>query len=335
MIRPSQAEDLGRLQALFRHSFGAAGQGPVFTADVLRWKYWSGNGCGRVDEREGQLVAHAFAWPVHVAAGGEEIRGMHCIDWAANGAYPGAGIAVFEAASRTAEFQVGAGGSEATHKLRPALGFREWSRIGIYARVVAPVRHALTHPARNWKLPGRVVRSLLQPAAGRTRWRAEAVSPAQIPADFPFAQTVGTLVPFVRTAATLRYWSQCPAAGFRIFRAWEGTRSRGYFCLTLPPGQARIVDAWTPTTELDDWTELYRLAAETAAGLPGVCELRAEAAPAGCREALVRSGFQLRREEPLMVRDRRQRLPVGAELHFQPLDGDGAFWHAGIPDYLL
>lgn len=336
MIRQSRADDLGQLQQLFRLSFGEAGSGPVFAPAVLRWKYWeSGDSRSFIDERDGGIVSHACAWPLILLTGQAQVRGMHCIDWAANPAYPGAGIAVFEVAGKTASFQIGAGGSEITHKLRPALGFRERGRIGIYARVLAPLRHALTHPAKDWRLPGRVVRSLLQPGIGPVRWQAELMDPARPQTDFPYPAPLPGILPFARNQETLAAWSRCPAARFLVFRATRDKTEAGYFCLTFTPGQARIADAWTPSEDPADWALLYQLAAHTAAQQHGSYELRAEAVPDCCRQGLAMAGFRLRREEPLMLRDRRRILPDEPALHFQPIDGDGAFWHSGAPDYLL
>jgi len=336
LIRLSTPADLPRLQALLRLSFGAAGGGPVFSPDALDWKYWgSGTSRSTIDERTDSLAAHACAWPATLLTSHGPLYAMHCIDWAADPAYPGAGIAVLESASRTVDFQIGAGGSEITHKLRPALGFKERGRIGVYARVLHPLRHALTHPARNWKTPARIIRSLLQPAAGTSNWQAVAIDPAQPPADFLYPSPAGQLLPFARTPEGLAFWGRCPIARFLAFHVQRNQRPSGYFCLTLTPGQARLADAWTPSEEPADWANLYRLAVDAAARENGINEVRADAVPACCREGLEMAGFTLRQEEPLMVRDRRKRLPDDFTLHYQPVDGDGAFWHAGVPDYRL
>ena len=74
---------------------------------------------------------------------------------------------------------------------------------------------------------------------------------------------------------------------------------------------------------------------QAAAQEKGINEMRADTVPVCCRQGLAMAGFTLRQEEPLMVRDRRKRLPANLILHFQPADGDGAFWHAGVRDYWL
>lgn len=181
MIRLSTPADLSWLQTLLRLSFGTAGNGPVFTPDG-------------------------------------PLRAIHCIDWAADPAYPGAGSAVFEAASRAVDFQIGAGGSEITHKLRPALGFREQGRVGVYARVLHPFRHALTHPVRNLKTPARILRSLLQPGTGNSIWQAVPIDPAKPPADFPCPSPHGQLLLFARTPEALAFWGRCPIARFLTFQ---------------------------------------------------------------------------------------------------------------------
>jgi hypothetical protein len=180
-----------------------------------------------------------------------------------------------------------------------------------------------------------VVRSLIQRPSGATTWNAEPVDPQRPPSDLLYPEPIGSLLPFARSATTMAEWSRCPAAGFRWYSVLRGGKRSGYFCLTLTPGQARVADAWTPSENAQDWAHLYRLAIHAARQEKGIHEIRADAVPECCRQGLEMAGFRLRHREPLMIRDRRQRLPAGKVLHFQLMDGDGAFWHAGRPDYRL
>src|SRR5437762_12008274 len=108
----------------------------------------------------------------------------------------------------------------------------------------------------------------------------------------------------------------------------------GYFCLTFPPGQARIADAWIYSSQIEDWVDFYALAVKQAYGRPNVNEMTAAAVSEIALAALEKCGFRIRASEPVQLYDPQKHVPPNLSLDVQLIDGDAAFRNTGGPDYL-
>jgi hypothetical protein len=137
-----------------------------------------------------------------------------------------------------------------------------------------------------------------------------------------------------RNPELFEYLSNCPIAPGAFFLALRGAEPVGYFCLTFPPGQARIADAWISSSQAEDWIQFYALAVEQAYRRPGVNEVTVAAASGIALAALETSGFRIRARDPVQLYDPQKRVPPDFPLDVQLIDGDAAFRNSAGPGYL-
>jgi hypothetical protein len=139
---------------------------------------------------------------------------------------------------------------------------------------------------------------------------------------------------FKRDSAKYRYLACCPSVKTSFYIVSKGPVVTGYFALTFPPGQARIVDAWTPSSDCISWAKLFALATAEAFRNPDVNEIVTLAGIDPARSALSQCGYHKMTDETLMVHDPKHVSPTGSSYHFQMVDNDACFLHTGVPVYL-
>jgi len=307
----------------------------------MRWKYWS----ARPDwagsrsftaRRDGAIVAHAAAWPVRVRVPGHVVSAVHLIDWAADPAYPGAGIWLLRQIAARAGLMIATGGSEITRRVLPALGFRPHAELCWFARPVRPLGQALTTADRSWRLPARLLRNtfwrLAPPLSLPRHWQAPPLAPEDVP-EWLWPRPSPATAVTARDPGVYRYFVDSPSARHALFGLEKRGELVGYFCLAFAPHVARIADLWLPSTAVEDWCAGFRTAAVVAARRKDVYEVSAWASTALGREALLRAGFRLRDRSAVSVFGDAGILE-GRDLHVQMLDSDAGFLSAEEASYL-
>jgi hypothetical protein len=230
------------------------------------------------------------------------------------------------------------GGSAIAHKMRIAMGYRSRNEVHTLALPLSPIRQILTSRHWNWKTPVRLARNLLWSRAGlRTPkgWSAQRIDPIELlrsPAPWPVEADCGLLLE--RDPELFQYLAACPLAGGAFFLAIRDSKVAGYFCLTFPPGQARIADMWTVSADVDDWAHTYALAVQQASRHPGANEITAAATSKVALTALERCGFHTRGVDPVQLFDPRGQVPANLPIGVQLIDGDAAFLSSADPNYL-
>lgn len=309
----------------------------------LDWKYyierddWPASRSVAMLDRD-DIVAHACAWPFTVLWKGEKVRGFHPIDWAARQSIPGAGSLLLREMRKLSPLSLSIGGTEAGRKAILNSGYRPSGDMKFYARPLRPWLQARTHQRRNWKLAARFARNLLwnarRPAAAAAGWTSLRVQAREMPPEvFPVSNTHVTAC--LRDAGLFRYYEQCPIAHHELHLVKKLGEPKGYFLLSLVPGQVRVADAWMRSGDVDEWEALYRLAAAAAANQEGIAEITAASVlPAG-QSALEQAGFRLYQALPVMLFDPNKILKGAPPVHFQMIDNDFSFLHQGRPDYAL
>lgn len=343
IFRQTSPADLEAVSAFLNRIFGDA---PVTTQPAnLHWKYWTprqtdwqgSRGC--VLERENAIVAHGCAWPLRILTPGNSMPAIHVIDWAADAATTGAGVSIMKQMARLGNAVVAAGGTGMTKRILPAFGFKPRNVIRYYARPLRPLRQVRTHQRREGlRAIVRLARNSAWswiPQQVPENWSAHRIVAADLPARC-WPQPTPELAVFERTPALFHYLTQCPTTEVRLYGIQDSGKWKGYFVLVFVPGTARVADAWT-TSGVDGWRALYRLASRCALeyDAPGgsVNEIVTASGLAEAQQALIDCGYRYRKEEHLMLYQVRDQLPQHLPVHYQMIDADVAFLHAGKPEY--
>jgi hypothetical protein len=340
-FRPAAPRELPALSHFLARRFQVGADAPFVAEGHLAWKYWSARGDwpgprSFTARNGGRIVAHAAVWPLRIRAGGELLRAVHLIDWAASTECSGAGVWLVRRIRAQVPLMIATGGLDVTKRILPVLGFRTHAQLSIYARPVRPIGQALTAPCRSWKTPARLVRNtmwrLSESDACPRGWSAAPVMPEAMP-DHLWPSASDRTAVVARSAELYRYLLDSPSTRHRLFGLERGGETVGFFCLAFVGHLARIADLWLPSTRIDDWTAAFRTATATAAAERGVYEVSAWATTAVGRAALGRAGFRERERTDISLAGDSQLLQ-GRELHVQMIDCDASFLTDGVTNYL-
>ncbi len=335
VFRATTSADAQNLADFLRRNLNPRPDHPLFTPSALQWKYWQARpdwdgSRSYIVERDGQILAHGAAWPVHLE-GEVRLTGFHLFDWAADAASPGMGAAVLQRMASLADLVWVAGGSDDARRTRAATGFRAAGEITIHALPLHPVRLEWTRGHSDWKTPARWLRNRglrLRAPAPEPGWEAfPCVDPERLPPS--------RLSPaFHSSIGFSRYYSECPVARMRWYEIGHNGAFMGYFLLAETPGQIRLAEASLQNRAgRDAWRNLAGLAVRAALNQPDANEIVAWTNHPDFQAALTDAGFLHRGSEELMVRDPAHKF-AGQAPHFQMLQGDMAFLHGGRPAYL-
>jgi len=342
VFRPSTPEDQAGIAQFLDRVFQIPLTQPVIQPANMHWKYWkpevAWNGSrSYVLERDGAILAHGAVWPLELLRGGDTISCFGLIDWAADPASAGAGMALTSRMFQLADVVCVVGGSESALRMRRAMGFRPRNRIQVMARPLRPFRQIASQRAWSWKTLARLLRNVAWSSrplgSPDASWTSMPATPAEA-ADTISRSASEDHVVFGGTSGLLERLAQCPVVRSALRVVLKDGRPVGYFLLTFAPGQARIAACWLSSSLAADWQELYRLATAEARRDEASNELVTFASTDVQRQALDACGFHARRTEEVLVHDPRHRVPADAHIEFQMIHGDAAFLHDGTPSYL-
>lgn len=339
-FRASTPNDAASIAALFAE----AGLNPNTRPEDLSWKYWReradwpGSRSYVLCDR-GEIVAHGGIVPGEITWGQERARIIHVVDWAAQPRAMGAGVSLMKRLGGLTDILIAVGGSSATRRILPVIGFRPHSSISGCARPLRPLRILGTGGARRWKLLPRLARSTLwrlrAPSFRDGSWETRHIGPEQVhelAGVLPRpARDVGV---FVRGEALFQHQLQCPMVGSELYGLARSGRMRGYFLLTFAPRQARLADLWIDSQDPADWRALIQCAVSRALQHPDAAEITAWASSPALSQRFLECGFHPRGTQPVMLAVRGGWKPPST-LHVQMLDTDAAYLHRGLPDLWL
>ncbi len=346
-IRPSTpADGPGILQVL-----EAAGLRPNLELAYLQWKYWEPRPDWEaprsfVVTRDNEIVSHAGLVPGYCFWGGRRFRVIHPIDWAALPGQAGAGISVMKHISTLADVVLAIGGSEQTLRILPHIGFRFIGAAIGYVRPVRPLRLLRATAGPTWKLLPRFARRVFWMAsaphrfpAGRYLRLSPAEQPQTVESVLPDCERARALAPesehgiavLARSTDSLQYALRCPISPTRLFAAEKNGQVLGYVVLSFPPGQARIVDCWVNSDDVNDWSAVIHAAVGQARQERTVTEIVAWANDPVLERALTTCGFHPRTREAIQIRGSVSFPVPPAALRVQLMDSDSAYHHTGQP----
>ena len=336
-LRRSSPSDYDAIVELCCAAMDVTPAAPFLRRAHMAWKcwdehpWWEGSR-GYLLERDGRTAAHAVAWPVYLRRDGETLPALSLIDWAASEHFPGSGLILVKRLLKEVPRVFNVGGSDDTNVVLPRFGFEKTNEHHLLAKPLRPWRQMVTNPRRDWKLPLRFVRSSLWSRSGLSSppagWTAEPVAdPAAAPAAW-WAARAAPRTQMLRDAAWYRYVLASPAVPFELYDLRRGGETRGFFCLSRCPGQARLADYRLLGEETaEDWDALAALALEKARREPASAELTAWTSHDPLVAALERHGFRLLRSDAVRCSPAELEVAAGHPYLFTGLDSDFAFLH--------
>jgi hypothetical protein len=314
---------------------------PSLSPAQMHWKYWEpypgwdGSRSYAYLDPSGEIVAHAATWPFGLLTPETTLAGVHPIDWAAGMKVPGAGALLLREIRKLRDISCCIGGTEIARKLIQQTGFKPVASMRLLARPLRPVRQALTHQHRNWKLPARLVRNtfrMITAAAAPAGWTTEKVQPSALPVGLLPAPAPGFAVAR-RSPELFGYLMKCPTARYELWLVRQGQEPRGYFLLSFVPGQARIADAWMAGGR-ESWRCLYALASQAALHDKSVAEIAVAVTLEEAFTAATACGFRRYDELAVMLFDPRKHLLGIDKFHLQMIESDMSFLHGKSIEYV-
>jgi hypothetical protein len=222
------------------------------------------------------------------------------------------------------DFIFAIGGSEMTRKVLPAFGFMETAHAWTAARPLRPLRQALSHQHKNWKLAARLARNLLwskSPASPPPfGWKTVPITPAEIPAN-------------PRNPEFFTYLLRCPSTRFSLHGIANENGIQGHFVMGVVRGQARLAGVWPREPSQQNWRIAYTLAQQTALELSGALEIVARGSEGPSAAAAKESGLRVVDTSPVFSLNKKSNFTFPADFQFQFSDDDEAFLDTGISTY--
>lgn len=336
-FRSTVPEDAPAIAAFLERIFGFPAGMPLVEPRHLDWKAWQerrdwSGSRGYVMARHGQIDAHAIVVPLCCTDGKQRFRFVHLIDWAADPAAVGSGVSLLKRIAQMVDAVIAVGGSQATQKVLPGLGFKAWGNVTRFARPVRPFRRFATQKFTP-RLLAQVARGLLWSAQAASL-RPKGWNVAPVRAEELFATGISWphgaegAFTFARTAEAMAYFLRCPATPMALYSVMKANRARGYFLLAFAPGHARIADFYIDSVDREDWRILAELAVAQARDNPDVAEVVAMASEPVTCGALLDSGFHVRGSSPLRVLPAKGLALPSGKIRFQMIDSDFAYLHS-------
>jgi hypothetical protein len=330
-IAPICEADIEEVSRFLRAAFGCDEQWTPFRPDVLSWKaltphpVWEGSR-GYAMRRQGEIVAYGCAVPTRFVWDGGSLLVACVIDWAANKAMPGGGVAIYNHIAKFTGGLIGVGGSDDAHRVVKRMGFQARQEFDICARVTKPVRRFRETRTGSWRDMARLGRNVLrglQPVRGNASgWTARRVErfDGALTAVLPRPHLVGKLVCY-RNEALLNYMLLCPAARVEGYVLERGETVVGYFLLAFARGECRIAELWVASADERDWLAGLLLAAEGREG---------SLVSIGCGSVMSKrvaglAKFHTIARLPVYVKDPKGTLPIELDATMSMLDTDAFY----------
>ena len=277
---------------------------------------------------KGTLLAHAAIWPLKIRLQNGVRQGIGFSDWVASEEYRGIGLVLLKRIIALAPFVLVIGGAEITRQVVLRVGFKPWTNLPVYARVIRPVRQFRTRPSRTWKEPLRLARNIVWSRSGPVSagdWTADLSVPDERTLDLVHEQTGS-----VHDRQFLVFMERCPSVPIRCYVLRKAGIPRGYAVLSVVDGQGRIADIRVASNDQTDWNAAIAVLIKTFHRDRVVAEVAAMASVPLLESALRANGFRVRDRRPLVVLDSEGEMTQEAVPQLGMLVDDAGF--LGTPE---
>lgn len=330
-VAPICEADLEEVSRFLCKTFGCNAEWVPFQKEVLRWKalerqpLWEGSR-GYAMRRQGEIVAYGCAVPTRFVMEGGSMLVACVIDWAANRAMPGGGVAIYNHIAKLADGLIGVGGSDDAHRVLKRMGFQSRQEFEVKARVISPMRRLLETRSKTWRDVARWGRNVwrgLKPVSGGTSgWAARRVErfDARIDGVLPKPGLISRSICY-RNQALLNYLLQCPAARMEGYVIERDGAAAGYFVLAFAQGECRIAEMWVDSKEERDWLSALLLAVQGR----GTSAISIGCSNGFSRRVASAAGFYPIARLPIYAKDPKLMLPGELDVTMSMSDTDAFY----------
>jgi hypothetical protein len=335
-IEQVQAGQRDELVAFLRKIFQAPEDSPFVGPRLIDWKYfeerpgWSGPRSYVLRARN-RIAAHGGIVSTTLLLPQGPVTSVQIIDWAADRAFPGAGLVLLKQLAELADVNIGLGGSLQGVSI---LGSHQ-SGIEVFAhnlrmcRVIRPWRRPSEERSYAFKPAARLVRDSMRligaPRGGSSPWSATPVDAFEHPLPPP-AATNSHFTPVIRSAPQLNYLLRCPAVRMTGYLLKRNAEPGGHLLLSQAGAEVRIADLQVATSCEEDWRSCFRLAVELAGALrPKAWCVRAIALPELIQRAAQDAGLRECSPNDAFLQDPHAVLAGRPVPNLSMIDSDAAY----------
>ncbi|QJW95163.1 hypothetical protein [Frigoriglobus tundricola] len=341
-ITPLRRADVPELSQFLTKGISVSATSPLFSPEVLSWKYFDGpggpagdSGSSLVARSGGRIIGHigmCFRQLIVPGDGAAAVPTMHAMDWLSSPTHPGSGVLLMLRACATSPTQFAVGGTPEARAIFPSLGFEQKPGVASFVKRLKP-SHRLRAPGEG------VVRKWVGTAKdvafawlARTPPVSQAVELRSVPTfteeidclQRPHSQHVVTCR---RDHVLLNSLLRCPVSGFSGWTIHASQRMIGFAVLKVTAhGRTRIgiiVDCWLNTADPSFWQAAVAALNDRLRAL-STYYVRAYAITPSLHAALLLNGFTRLDEVNVYVRDKQRLLPRDAHFGLSRLDVEGA-----------
>lgn len=333
-IQAVQESELPEVQRFLLQVFHAPPDQPTFRLDALRWKAFDphpeySGPRSFVIRHQGRIVTHGMLAPMRLRAPDHDLSANCLMDWAADAAIPGVGVAIYQHLAKLADIQIAIGGSDDARRMLPLLGFRPRPPMRSYRLITSAWNYHLRAGSKDWKTPARLVRDWTRAGsarvdAGTADLRAQRVDRFEDSTPMPDPQIAGSTVS-ARTPAGLNYALRCPLARMEAWLLERSGETIGYFVLARLGPDCRIAELWIHSSSAEDWLHAAQLATETAGHRQGAGAVSTTVSAPVLQSALEQIGYRFTQEVPVFIKDRRRLVPPEQPLLLTMLENDAFY----------
>jgi hypothetical protein len=339
-ITPLRRADIPELSEFLINSRGVSATYPLFSHEVLSWKYFdgpsdlSGDSVRSLIARSaGRIIGHigiCLRQFIVSGDGAAPVSTMHAIDWAGSAAQPGAGVFLMLQAFATCKTQYAVDGTAQAQALFPRLGFEQKPKYAIFRKVLAPFHRLRTTGQglfRKWAGTAKDMASVLRVRTPPVPQTIELRSATTFTEEIDCLQRQSSLrmVTCQRDHLLLNYFLRCPLPGFSGWTIHASERMIGFAVLKITPhGRiqlGKIVDCWLNAEDPSCWQAAVAALIDRLRAL-AADDVTCYATTPSLHGALLWNGFAKSWERSVYVRDKQQLLPRDLPFGFSMLDGD-------------
>jgi hypothetical protein len=322
--------DIIETSAFLRRSFEAEPSVQFASPEVLRWKYLEPGALG-LDEAafllgsNGRIAAHAGLRTSTIRGiNGAKLTCGTLIDWAADRAAPGAGIALYRHLLGQAAATYLLGGTHTTRAVAERLGFKRAMRARIYSRWVRPFNEFMRRPktARSaLRLLHGVAHAPLDALAPIDGWSAKPVPSFDASFGELLMHSSQEYASPERTVALLNHRLRNPLTTTSGYVLYRDGKAVGCALTAMGEWNARILllQGRFDTAAL---APAYALLTAELARNPEVCRVSALCSAPSHQGALEQNAYWINRVEPVSFYDPSGRVPALGPISIQYLDAD-------------
>jgi hypothetical protein len=335
-IEQVRVDQRDEIVAFLRKVYQAAEDAAFLDPRLMDWKYfeerpdWSGTR-SYVLRAGSRIAAHGGIVFTTLLLPQGPVTSVQIIDWAADKAFPGAGLVLVKQLVELGDVNIGLSPnpqSESVLKL-PQSGHEVFARNLRMSRVIRPWRRLRDDRPFGVKAAAHVIldslRAIGAPRGGSSPWSATPVDIFAEPLPPPAASN-SHFTPVIRSAVQLNYLLRCPTGRMTGYLLRRNAEPGGHLLLSQKGGDVRIADLQVASSSEEDWRACFRLAVELAGALrPKAWRVRGMALPEMVRRAALDAGLRACFQGDAFLLDPRAVLAGRPVPNLSMIDYDAAY----------